>query len=155
MPRHKQQVVKCSPACRGSFACSLCIKHEILKVTTGTHSWQQQDACAVWEVVAISGGPQKRDKACVRVFCTGAGAAWLWQGGPTEALTPATVQEMSGFLSAAHPRLRVLGGTRFNTVQEPQPEWADFGSYCFMLPRSAVMLLQCDKIRTHYNFCTS
>ena len=73
-------------------------------------------------------------------MCAGAGAAWLWQGAPGEALAPATVQEMSGFLSTAHPRLRVLGGTRFNTIQEPQPEWADFGSYCFMLPRSVLML---------------
>ena len=79
------------------------------------------------------------------MFCIGAGAAWLWQGGPREALTPATVQEMSGFLSTAHPRLRVLGGTRFNTIQEPQPEWAEFGSYCFMLPRSALIVIQCDE----------
>lgn len=73
------------------------------------------------------------------MFGTGAGAAWLWQGGSREALTPATVHEMSGFLSTAYPRLRVLGGTRFNTAQEPQPEWAEFGAYCFMLPRSAVV----------------
>lgn len=73
------------------------------------------------------------------MFGTGAGAAWLWQGGPGEALTPASVREMSGFLSTAYPRLRVLGGTRFNTAQEPQPEWADFGAYCFMLPRSALL----------------
>lgn len=69
------------------------------------------------------------------MVCTGAGAAWLWQGKAGQALTPSIVQEMSGFLSSAHPRLRVLGGTRFNTAQESQPEWADFGSYCFMLPR--------------------
>ena len=62
---------------------------------------------------------------------------------------------MSGFLSTAHPRLRVLGGTRFITVQEPQPEWADFGSYCFMLPRSALILMQCGKTSkiAHCSIC--
>ncbi|DBA90082.1 TPA: hypothetical protein ACH3X1_003401 [Trebouxia sp. C0004] len=65
----------------------------------------------------------------------GAGAAWLWHGRSGQPLSSETVQEMSSFLSPDHPRLRVLGGTRFNTSQPPHPEWADFGSYCFMLPR--------------------
>ena len=41
---------------------------------------------------------------------------------------------MQRFLSPACPRVRVIGGTRFNPDQQPAPEWAAFGSYCFALP---------------------
>lgn len=68
----------------------------------------------------------------------GLGAAWLWQGRAGQPLSPETVLEMSNFLSPAQPRLRALGGSRFNTSQTPAPEWAEFGSYCFMLPRCSL-----------------
>ena len=42
---------------------------------------------------------------------------------------------MEAFLSSAAPRVRVLGGTRFDGAGAHAPEWAAFGSYCFLLPR--------------------
>ena len=80
--------------------------------------------------------------------CSGAGAAWLWQGKAGHPLNPGTVKEMSSFLSPIHPRLRVLGGTRFNTSQLPHAEWAEFGSYCFMLPRYMLSAI-CDMKHSH------
>lgn len=70
----------------------------------------------------------------------GAGAAWLWRGAPGEALGDAVVQGMQRFLGAAGPaapRVRAFGGARFNAAQQPAPEWAEFGSYCFLIPRCA------------------
>eukprot|EP00887_Chlorella_sp_A99_P005642 scaffold1.g5642.t1 len=65
----------------------------------------------------------------------GAGAAWLWRGEPGEALGEAVTEDMRRFLSAASPRLRAFGGARFDPGQIPAPEWAEFGSYCFFIPR--------------------
>lgn len=67
----------------------------------------------------------------------GAGAAWLWRGAPGQALDEAVVRDMQRFLaaSAANPRVRAFGGARFNAGQAPASEWAEFGSYCFMIPR--------------------
>ena len=42
---------------------------------------------------------------------------------------------MAAFLSLSHPRVRALGGTRFNEASQPSPEWSSFGSFCFMIPR--------------------
>lgn len=42
---------------------------------------------------------------------------------------------METFLSAANPRVRALGGTRFDGASQPAPEWQAFGSFCFMIPR--------------------
>lgn len=72
----------------------------------------------------------------------GAGAAWLWRGSPGQALDEAAVHDMQRFLaaSAANPRVRAFGGARFNAAQVPAPEWAEFGSYCFMIPRWAGLL---------------
>ncbi len=57
------------------------------------------------------------------------------QGAPGQALTAADMQGMEVFLSAANPRVRALGGTRFNGASQPSPEWQAFGSFCFMIPR--------------------
>jgi hypothetical protein len=67
----------------------------------------------------------------------GAGAAWLWRGRPGEALGEGVMRDMQRFLAgaAAAPRIRAFGGARFNTGQLPAAEWAEFGSYCFMIPR--------------------
>ncbi len=45
------------------------------------------------------------------------------------------LRRMEAFLSSAAPRVRVLGGTRFDGAGAHAPEWAAFGSYCFLLPR--------------------
>jgi hypothetical protein len=42
----------------------------------------------------------------------GVGAARQWQGAPREGFGGAVVQQMQRFLSADHPRIRILGGTR-------------------------------------------
>lgn len=65
----------------------------------------------------------------------GAGAAWLWQGRPGEPLGEAAMRDMQRFLSAASPRVRAFGGARFDATQQPAAEWAEFGSYCFLIPR--------------------
>ena len=75
-------------------------------------------------------------------FCPRQGA----EGAP---LDGAALRRMEAFLSAAAPRVRVLGGTRFDGAGAPAPEWAAFGSYCFLLPRlelleaSGCCLLSC------------
>ncbi len=68
----------------------------------------------------------------------GAGAAWLWRGSPGEPLGEEVVRDMQRFLGASGPgaqRVRAFGGARFNTAQQPDEEWAEFGSYCFLIPR--------------------
>lgn len=66
----------------------------------------------------------------------GAGAAWLWKGPAGRQLDGAAMADMRRFLGAAHPRVRVFGGSRFDPGKAPSPEWEEFGSYYFMLPRS-------------------
>lgn len=68
----------------------------------------------------------------------GAGAAWLWRGSPGEPLGEEVMRDMQRFLGASGPgalRVRAFGGARFNTAQQPGEEWAEFGSYCFLIPR--------------------
>lgn len=67
----------------------------------------------------------------------GAGAAWLWRGAPGQALGEGVVLDMQRFLvgAAAWPRIRAFGGSRFHAEQAPSPEWREFGSYCFLIPR--------------------
>ena len=66
----------------------------------------------------------------------GAGAAWLWQGAPGQALSEGAVADMQRFLGAAGAqRVRAFGGGRFDAEQMPAPEWAEFGSFCFLIPR--------------------
>ena len=48
------------------------------------------------------------------------------------------MQDIQSFLNPASPRLRALGGGRFDQHQAPSPEWAAFGSFLFMLPRCGV-----------------
>ncbi|MEW5311204.1 MAG: hypothetical protein WDW38_002939 [Sanguina aurantia] len=65
----------------------------------------------------------------------GAGSAWLWRGDPRDGgFGDVVVQQMQRFLSPDEPRIRVLGGTRFNPQVASSAEWAAFGSYCFTLP---------------------
>jgi len=53
------------------------------------------------------------------------GAAW----------TQAVVRSIQAFLSAGAPRVRALGGARFDPAAAPAAEWAPFGSFCLLLPR--------------------
>ena len=62
------------------------------------------------------------------------GAAWRWQGEPGAPFSAATMAGMQRFLSPSCPRVRVLGGMRFNPQQAPDVEWEAFGSHCFLLP---------------------
>lgn len=57
------------------------------------------------------------------------------QGAPGESLDADKLRGMEAFLSADSPRVRLLGGTRFDGSVPPSPEWASFGTYCFLLPR--------------------
>jgi hypothetical protein len=50
------------------------------------------------------------------------GAAWLWQGGGGAGFDSAVVQSMQRFLPASQPRIRTLGGIRFDPDQAPAPE---------------------------------
>ena len=59
----------------------------------------------------------------------------LTQGAPGQALSGRDMQSMEAFLSSANPRVRAMGGTRFDGASEPSPEWRPFGSFCFMIPR--------------------
>jgi hypothetical protein len=65
----------------------------------------------------------------------GVGAAWLWKGADEQPLDDAVVKSMRRFLHASTARLRVFGGSRFDPKKAPSPEWKEFGSYFFMLPR--------------------
>lgn len=67
----------------------------------------------------------------------GAGAAWLWAGGPGAALDADVMRRMQRLLMPGCGRLRVFGGSRFDTQPAPAPEWEAFGSHYFMLPRWA------------------
>lgn len=66
----------------------------------------------------------------------GVGAAALWRGAPGEALDAARLHGMQRFTSAAAPRVRALGGSRFDAQRGPSPEWAAFGTFTFLIPRS-------------------
>jgi hypothetical protein len=68
---------------------------------------------------------------------TGVGTAWRWQGQGQAGggLDEEAVQEIQSFLSEDSPRVRALGGARFDSQGQPSDEWQEFGSYCFMLPR--------------------
>ncbi|KAF5837293.1 hypothetical protein DUNSADRAFT_4556 [Dunaliella salina] len=56
------------------------------------------------------------------------------EGDGGEAFDGAAVKQMQRFLSPDQPRVRILGGTRFNSGQTPSPEWQTFGAYLFVLP---------------------
>ena len=66
---------------------------------------------------------------------TGVGAAWTWQGQAGQPLDESAVASIQAFLSADKPRIRAVGGARFDSSREPSQEWQEFGSYLFMLPR--------------------
>ncbi len=42
---------------------------------------------------------------------------------------------IQAFLSEGAPRVRALGGSRFDPAGAPAPEWAPFGAFCLLLPR--------------------
>ncbi len=71
----------------------------------------------------------------------GAGAAWLWKGHSGQPLNEKAMASMQRFLKTDHPRVRVFGGSRFDPKSHPAPEWEEFGSYCFVLPRIEVLEL--------------
>ena len=81
-------------------------------------------------------------QSLTHIFCSRQGP----EGVPLDGLA---LRRMEAFLSAAAPRVRVLGGTRFDGTGAAAPEWAAFGSYCFLLPRlelleaSGCCLLSC------------
>ena len=66
---------------------------------------------------------------------TGVGSAWTWQGQAGEPLDESAVASIQAFLSADEPRIRALGGARFDSSRDPSQEWQEFGSFLFMLPR--------------------
>lgn len=65
----------------------------------------------------------------------GVGAAWSWQGTGRQGLDEAAVQSVQRFLSPSQPRIRALGGARFEPQENSSPEWTGFGSYMFIIPR--------------------
>lgn len=71
----------------------------------------------------------------------GVGAACLWQGAAGSGFDKSVVSDMQRWTSAEQPRVKVLGGTRFNPQQQPDAEWRQFGSFCFVLP--LVELMEC------------
>lgn len=63
-------------------------------------------------------------------------SAFACQGTAGQPLGSGALGSMAPFLSEAAPRVRVLGGARFDGREAaPSHEWAPFGSYCFLLPR--------------------
>ncbi|KXZ52491.1 hypothetical protein GPECTOR_9g535 [Gonium pectorale] len=64
----------------------------------------------------------------------GAGAAWRWWGPGGEGFDSRVVAALQRFLSPDQPRVRIMGGVRFDPRRAPGPEWAPFGSHCFVLP---------------------
>ncbi|GFR45865.1 hypothetical protein Agub_g7316 [Astrephomene gubernaculifera] len=64
----------------------------------------------------------------------GAGAAWRWWGPGSGGFGSGVVSALQRFLSPDQPRVRILGGVRFDLRRQPDPEWAPFGSHCFVLP---------------------
>jgi len=76
-------------------------------------------------------------EACARGWtaAAGLGAAWLWRGAPGVVFGERQLTGVQRMLSEAQPRIRVLGGTRFDAQQAPAAEWAPFGSFCFLLPQ--------------------
>ncbi|GLC45490.1 hypothetical protein PLESTM_001741500 [Pleodorina starrii] len=64
----------------------------------------------------------------------GAGAAWRWWGPGGGGFDSRVVSALQRFLSPDQPRVRILGGVRFDPRRAPDPEWAPFGSHCFVLP---------------------
>ncbi|GIL50277.1 hypothetical protein Vafri_6487 [Volvox africanus] len=64
----------------------------------------------------------------------GAGAAWRWWGPGGGGFDSQVVSALQRFLSPDQPRIRILGGVRFDPRRIPGPEWASFGSHCFVLP---------------------
>lgn len=66
---------------------------------------------------------------------SGAGAAWMWKGSPQQPLDSNGMASMQRFLGAENDRVRIFGGTRFDPGSVPAPEWEEFGSYYFVLPR--------------------
>ena len=68
--------------------------------------------------------------------CAGVGAAWRWQGSGHQSIDQRALQAIQSFLSPESPRIRALGGSRFDTSRNAAEEWKEFGSYYLTLPRS-------------------
>lgn len=65
----------------------------------------------------------------------GAGSAWMWKGVSGQPLNDSAMASIRRFLEADSPRVRVFGGSRFDPGTIPAPEWEEFGSFYFVLPR--------------------
>ena len=68
--------------------------------------------------------------------CAGVGAAWRWQGSGHQSIDQRALEAIQSFLSPESPRIRALGGSRFDTSRNAAEEWKEFGSYYLTLPRS-------------------
>lgn len=79
----------------------------------------------------------------------GLGACRLWRGeeviterggeeatpGTSNSLSSAEFAEIERWLGDGSADVRVIGGMRFDAAMPPEPEWAEFGRFCFILPR--------------------
>ena len=65
----------------------------------------------------------------------GIGPAWTWRGVPGQAVDDQVMASMRCFLETSEPRVRVFGGSRFDPKTTPAPEWEEFGSFFFVLPK--------------------
>ena len=65
----------------------------------------------------------------------GVGAAWRWQGQDGQPLDARAVNSMQTFFSESQPRIRALGGARFQPDVPASQGWQSFGSYMFIIPR--------------------
>jgi hypothetical protein len=45
------------------------------------------------------------------------------------------IAAMKRMLATSGSRVRAYGGARFDAGRTPAPEWAEFGTYTFVLPR--------------------
>lgn len=70
--------------------------------------------------------------ACVhaRWLAAGVGAAWLWRGAPGSGFSAGVMSSLSRFLSTDQPRVRVLGGVRFDPASQAGQEWQVGGCEC-------------------------
>eukprot|EP00898_Chlorokybus_atmophyticus_P002770 jgi/Chlat1/3494/Chrsp23S03682 len=67
--------------------------------------------------------------------CASIGAAAIWQDKDNNNPLDIDVwQDIHRWMSASAPHVRVYGGTRFDVYGTVSSEWAEFGSYFFVLP---------------------
>jgi menaquinone-specific isochorismate synthase len=69
-----------------------------------------------------------------RLVVAAVGVADLQEGDVLEG-ADALRKRLSSLLASGDPQLRYYGGLRFDPIREPDPEWAGFGAYSFVMPR--------------------